>query len=317
MQVGSVASSREAVTATIKTAALDTGADFGFLLRQAQVESGLNPDAKASSSSATGLFQFIDDTWLTMVRRYGPSHGLGEQARKLESGNATPGDRADILKLRKDPQIATRMAAEFASENARALQAAGTPQVGATELYLAHFLGAGGAAKFLNGMRQSPSASAAAALPKAAEANPSIFFPGGKPASFGEVYDRFAKKFEGVGKPTTELMAVASAVVDGAKSLAKGAEPAFKAISSSLRATVSTPVASSPPPTVGVITSEAAAMAVGAKPSGDAAPDTGAPVGAETVAKFLSVMSNSPAGGSDSPKMLDASGRDASEGARI
>ena len=169
MQMSGVSSSREAVASTIKAAARDAGGDFGYLLRQAQVESGLDPHAKASTSSATGLFQFIDDTWMTMVRRHGPQHGLAEQSRRIEAGNLSAGERAAILDLRKDPALSTRMAAEFAAENARALKAAGTERIGATELYLAHFLGAGGAVRFMEGLRERPTAAAASALPKAAE----------------------------------------------------------------------------------------------------------------------------------------------------
>lgn len=323
MQVSSAALSRESVTSVIRTAARDTGADFGFLLRQAEVESGLNPNAKAATSSATGLFQFIDDTWMTMVRRYGAEHGLQEHAKRLESGAVGPAERAQILSLRKDPALATRMAAEFAAENARALKAAGTAEVGPTELYLAHFLGAGGAVRFMQGMRDDPRAPAASALPKAAEANPSIFMPGGRPASFRDVYDRFAARFEGVGKPSAEIAAVAAAVVDRRAAPVQNVqvETAMVPPRPPRFADAATPVpaapriATAPAPT---ISGEAAARAVGARPVEAPAPDSSAPISAETVAKFLTVVSDgsapAPVAGAE---RLDASGRDASEGARI
>ncbi len=325
MQVSSAALSRESVTSVIRTAARDTGADFGFLLRQAEVESGLNPNAKASTSSATGLFQFIDDTWMTMVRRYGAEHGLQEHAKRIESGSVGPAERAQILSLRKDPALATRMAAEFAAENARALKAAGTAEVGPTELYLAHFLGAGGAVRFMQGMRDDPRAPAAAALPKAAEANPSIFMPGGRPASFRDVYDRFAARFDGVGKPSAEIAAVAEAVVRRAAAPAEAAAsdsalvasrpPRFADAPSAASSSSAPRLAAAPAPT---ITNEAAARAVGARPVEAPAPDSGAPISAESVAKFLTVVSDgsapAPVAGAD---RMDASGRDASEGARI
>jgi len=322
MQVSSAGLSRESVTSVIRTAARDTGADFGFLLRQAEVESGLNPNAKASTSSATGLFQFIDDTWMTMVRRYGADHGLQEQARRLESGAVGPAERAEILSLRKDPALATRMAAEFAAENARALKAAGTSEVGPTELYLAHFLGAKGAVRFMQGLREDPRAPAASALPKAAEANPSIFMPGGRAATFRDVYDRFAARFEGVGKPSTEIAAVAESVVRRRMPQAEAAvaeaglvpprPPRFADVGASALAPRA-PVAPAP-----TISTEAAAQAVGARPAEAPAPDSGAPITADTVAKFLTVVSDGSAPAATAgPERIDAFGRDASEGARI
>ncbi len=321
MQATGVSFSRETVTSTIKAAARDAGGDFAYLLRQAQVESGLDPNAKASTSSATGLFQFIDDTWMNMVRRHGPRHGLAEQARRIEAGNVSAAERADILKLRKDPALSTRMAAEFAAENARALKAAGTERVGATELYLAHFLGAGGAVKFMEGLRERPSAAAASALPRAAESNPSIFHPQGRAASFREVYDRFAKRFEGVEPPSAELMAVASAVVGGGKAVRETVEPAFRSLASTARGLLSngfsTPVVPAPARApVGAITAEAVSAVVAGRSGTEPVPDSGAPVAAETVAEFLQIVTHAGGAGADETVPVDASGRDASLGAR-
>lgn len=322
MQMSGVSSSREAVASTIKAAARDAGGDFGYLLRQAQVESGLDPHAKASTSSATGLFQFIDDTWMTMVRRHGPQHGLAEQSRRIEAGNLSAGERAAILDLRKDPALSTRMAAEFAAENARALKAAGTERIGATELYLAHFLGAGGAVRFMEGLRERPSAAAASALPKAAEANPSIFHPQGRAASFREVYDRFAKKFDGVDAPSAEFKAAAAAAVTTGKAVRETAEPAFRSLATTARGLLSNGFASPAAPApvrapAGVITAEAVSAVVGGRAATEAAPDAGAPVAAETVAKFLQVVSHEGAPHADASSSVDASGRDASMGARL
>ena len=47
----------------IKNAAAKTGVNFTYLMEKAAVESSFNPDAKAKTSSATGLFQFIEQTW--------------------------------------------------------------------------------------------------------------------------------------------------------------------------------------------------------------------------------------------------------------
>jgi hypothetical protein len=200
---------RENVTSVIRTAATATGGDFGYLLRQAQIESGLNPTAKAASSSAFGLFQFTADTWIQMIRKHGAAHGLAAEAQAIESGTLSASGRLQLLGLRSDPELATRMAAEFAADNARFLAASGHGALGPTELYLAHFLGPAGATKFLDGLKTTPDAAAAKVLPQAADANEAIFFPGHRAASFREIYQRFANRFEGVGDGSPAIREIA------------------------------------------------------------------------------------------------------------
>ena len=171
------------VVPAIAAASRRTGVDFGYLLRQAEVESALNPQARAATSSAAGLYQFIEGTWLDMAERHGAKYGL-------------TGGRADLLAARHDPHMASYMAAELAAENAAALETRWGGEVGATELYLAHFLGAGGAAEFLAARDAAPGRAAAGLLPEAAAANRAVFYDaGGRARSVTEVYDRFAAKF--------------------------------------------------------------------------------------------------------------------------
>jgi soluble lytic murein transglycosylase-like protein len=75
--------------AAIRRAADATGVNFSLLVETARRESALNPNARAGTSSATGLFQFIDSTWLDMVRRHGADHGLGAEAKRLQNGART------------------------------------------------------------------------------------------------------------------------------------------------------------------------------------------------------------------------------------
>src|SRR5215469_13226672 len=97
------------VTGAIRGAAQATGTSFEYLLATAQVESGFNPHAAASTSSAGGLYQFIDQTWLGMLKDAGPSLGYGRYAdaiTKTPSGHfevADPTMRGEIMALRKDP----------------------------------------------------------------------------------------------------------------------------------------------------------------------------------------------------------------------
>jgi hypothetical protein len=195
MTVQSVSTNRDLIVSSIRRAAESHRVDFDYLLTQAKVESGLNPAAKASTSSATGLYQFTAGTWLNVVKRHGDKIGLAEDAAALRSADTDPSRREKILALRKEPEISAQLAARFALDNAQALNAAGHTSVGATELYLAHFLGAGGASSFLDGMRTNPNGSAAAVLPAAAASNTRIFYDGKSPRSFQQIYDRFAGKF--------------------------------------------------------------------------------------------------------------------------
>ena len=188
----------------IKTAAVKTGVSFSYLMHKAAQESGFDPNAKASSSSATGLFQFTSQTWLQMVKAHGADYGLSNYANKIQvdsNGVAHASDattRQAILALRNDPQISAEMAGELDKENLSSLKSNVGGKIGATDLYLAHFLGAAGASDFLNKMKANPSANAAAILPDAAASNPSVFYTSsGDARSLSQIYNHFAQKFEG------------------------------------------------------------------------------------------------------------------------
>lgn len=190
------------VTQAIFDASERTGADFAYLMEKASAESSFRPDIQAKTSSARGLFQFIDSTWLRMVKNYGHKHGMEKYADMIDGNGrvADPADKQKILSLRDNPEKASLMAAEFAAENKRILETRleGTGQdIGATELYLAHFLGAGGASKFLNTKAVSPDANAAEMMPAAARANERVFYnTDGSARSVQDIYDFFAKKFK-------------------------------------------------------------------------------------------------------------------------
>ncbi len=188
--------SASSVEQAIANAAQRTGVDFDFLLAQARVESAMDPEARARASSATGLYQFIESTWLETMKRHGERFGLGDIAQKIatsKGGTAfvtDPSQRDAILSLRSDPQIASFMAAGLAEDNRAAL----TPILGRQpdhgELYLAHFLGAGGAGRFLSAMAADPDQSAAGLFQRPAAANRAIFFEGnGQSRSLGAVMD--------------------------------------------------------------------------------------------------------------------------------
>jgi predicted transglutaminase-like cysteine proteinase len=186
----------------VEKAADRTGADFSFLMQKAATESSFNPAAKAKSSSATGLFQFIESTWLTMVKEHGAKYGLGRLADQIEVRGGKPcvddcRAKETILNLRKNPEISALMAGEFSAGNKKYLQSHTGGRVGATEMYLAHFMGAGGGAEFLNSRDDNGDAVAASLFPKEARANKNVFFDTatGQARTLNEIYDSFAQKF--------------------------------------------------------------------------------------------------------------------------
>ncbi|MGD9869352.1 MAG: transglycosylase SLT domain-containing protein [Hyphomicrobiales bacterium] len=183
------------ISDAIRKASRKTGTDFNYLLTTAARESAFKQTARAKTSSAAGLFQFIDKTWLQTLKEEGPRFGLGEYASKIfrtESGKYyVPDDKARdrILRLRYDPDVASVMAGAFTRQNADYLkeQIGRTPSQG--ELYIAHFLGAEGANKLITLAEDAPHQRADRHFPRAAEANRGIFYSHGTPNTVAQVYE--------------------------------------------------------------------------------------------------------------------------------
>lgn len=160
----------KAITSGAKTA----GVDPAYMLAMGDQESSFNPNAKAGTSSAKGLFQFTNGTWKSMVQKYGEQYGIG-------------------LNDQFDPAKNALMGALFTRDNKAALTAQGN-DTSSSSLYAAHFLGAGGANKLLTARKTDPKQSAAALMPEAAGANQSVFYnKDGTPKSVDEVYGFFDK----------------------------------------------------------------------------------------------------------------------------
>jgi len=204
------------VAGAIKQAANTTGTSFEYLLATAKMESDFNPSAGASTSSAHGLFQFIDQTWLGTVKEAGSQLGYGQYAdaiTKSSSGNysvSDPGARQAILKLRDDPAAASSMAAVLTQSNSFKL----TGKIGRRptdgELYMAHFMGVGAAAKLISKAEDNPQSSAASMFPSAAAANRSIFYDrSGSARSVSEVYSVLSARYAGAAGSATTRGALA------------------------------------------------------------------------------------------------------------
>ena len=107
-------------------------------------ESGGDPNAKNKRSSATGLGQFLDETWLDMIRAHRPDLAKGRS-------------QDEILELRRDAKVAREITARFTQRNVEMLRKHGLPVTPGT-LYLAHFAGGAGALAILSAMENADAA---------------------------------------------------------------------------------------------------------------------------------------------------------------
>jgi len=211
---------RSDVIAALHQASAETGSNFDYLLGTAMRESSLKPQAKSSTSSATGLFQFVDQTWLGLVKQHGAKFGLGSYAGAIQQNSDgryetdNPADRQAILALRNDPKVSALMEGEYANETRSTLESSLGRGVCNGELYAAHFLGPEAACKLIKMSENQPAASAAGAFPAAASANKSVFYKAdGSPKTVRDVYDWALKQ------PST------SRVLDGQASDTQAAAP--------------------------------------------------------------------------------------------
>ncbi|CAN7143388.1 transglycosylase SLT domain-containing protein [Phenylobacterium sp. LjRoot225] len=190
---------RSVVEGAIQRAAKATGVDFGFLMKTAGRESGMNPRARSGASSAAGLFQFVEQTWLSTLKLHGSKHGYARYSQLITKGsdgrfhvNGAEARKA-VMDLRLDPHASSLMAGELASDHAAYLKGRTGRQPTSGELYAAHFLGPQGSARLIEAVENNPGAAAAHLFPDAARANKSIFYRNGQPTSVAQVYANLAK----------------------------------------------------------------------------------------------------------------------------
>jgi hypothetical protein len=186
---------RARVAGAIKQASSLSGVSFHYMLTTAKMESDFDPSAGATTSSAHGLYQFIDQTWLGTVKEAGAQLGYGNYAdaiTRTSSGGYTVDDpvmKRSIMKLRDDPEAASSMAAALTQSNSFKLTGLLGRRPTDSELYMAHFMGVGGAAKLIANAQDNPQAVGARLFPNAASANRSIFYArDGRARSVSEVY---------------------------------------------------------------------------------------------------------------------------------
>jgi len=181
------------VMGALQRAADATGVDFNYLVKTATRESSLNPNARAPTSSAAGLFQFIEQTWLGTIKAHGAKHGYGAYADQITKGRDglyhvnDPSVRKQVLGLRYDANASAVMGAELTAGHAAYLKGRIGRDPTQGELYAAHFLGPDGAASLISASQSRPNALAANLFPSAARANRSIFYKNGHALNVSDV----------------------------------------------------------------------------------------------------------------------------------
>lgn len=144
---------------------------YELLSKMADIESSFDANAKAGTSSARGLYQVIRSTenWL----------------REL----------CDIEGDIYDPLTNTRLGACYINHNTKYLRKKLKREPTFTEIYSAHFLGAGTAVRFIRLVESQGSEEAYKHFERESRANPHIFFTRAeKPRKLAEVMELFEKK---------------------------------------------------------------------------------------------------------------------------
>jgi hypothetical protein len=213
----------QSIVEHVVKAAQTTEMDPALLMAIADKESNFITRAKARTSSASGLFQFVERTWLHALRTFGGRYGREQEARAIAGDErVTPQQRAKILGLRNDPYLSAALAAEMLKKDgAKIAERIGRPLTPG-ETYLIHFLGPDDAERFMKKMDEAPHVSAAALLPRPARANRPIFYEQQgrhlKTRSVAEVHEAFEAM---MGKRTSRYEDVASRLPEGVTAYAE------------------------------------------------------------------------------------------------
>lgn len=221
-----------AVTGAIKRAAQSTGANFDYLLTTAKVESNLDPNSTISTSTATGLFQFLDQTWLGVMKTAGRAFGFGRYADAISQTSSgryvvdDPALRDEMMKLRKDPAANAVMGGVITQQNAAVLAKRIGRQPTEGELYVAHFFGPHAASRVLQLAASEPNTDAVALFPEAARANRSVFYDRqGNARTIAGVRDELVRRYQ-VAKARMVPSAAPTAVAAQTPAPAASAAPA-------------------------------------------------------------------------------------------
>ena len=225
-----------------------TGVDPNMLYSIASIESTFNPGASAGTSSAKGLFQFVGGTWADMLAKYGKVFGISPSASPF------------------DPKANALLGAMYLKDNFNVLKKRLTRGVNETDLYMAHFMGSGGAAQFLT---RDPNTPAAEAFPEAAKANPSIFYETTRQGGRSVTNKNAPRSIAAVYQLMQEKMAKAQSIYGGSQAVANYAKAAKAATTSQDKPATNNVAAA---PTTTTTTANGPTGGVGATQATQAAP---------------------------------------------
>ena len=194
---------------TLYRTSRNTGVDFKLLVVTAMIESDLGRMTISSSSSARGIYQFIEPTWLVLMKRYGERIGYKAYAdmieinKKTRQPQVTHGGiimRQKILDLRYNKRIASLVKAYQIKDEERVLKSFKNGQnINITDHYIAHMLGLSLARTFYQ-LKQSESAVILSNLKnrkfhEAISLNRSFFYnANGSGLNASDAYGQFEKK---------------------------------------------------------------------------------------------------------------------------
>lgn len=200
----------EANKQDLAEAAAKAGIEPGLMAKIAGFESGYNPHARPiagakhaelntvtqfdgtkAMSSAYGYGQFLDDTWVGMVHKYGEKYGV-PNADKLTA------DQINSPEMRNNSKLQAGMLAEFTKQNMQLGAKLGGPDADAN-VYALHNLGQGGGTKFLEALKADPNQRVDHVLShKVIERNPGLYGDGSMTVAdaykgMGQQMDKYAK----------------------------------------------------------------------------------------------------------------------------
>ena len=190
------------IVQALQEATRQVHADPFVLLAIAWQESRFDPRARSRHSSARGLLQFTNATWLTVIRDFGPRHGLGHMAAAISTGQSgaltvrTRALRKSILALRNDPALEVVMAAERLSQQQDVLEAQLGRPADPADLYILHLLGPSGARDFLTELARQPKRSSIDVVGPAAWINTGLFFRDNRPLTVAAAYTNIKSKLD-------------------------------------------------------------------------------------------------------------------------
>ena len=179
-----------------------------YMMAISAKESGFDPEAKSNfeKSSAKGLYQFTNVSWMRIVKNVGEKHGLKEfsdnifELKDKRMGVKDWDIRTKLLELRDDPYLSTVMAAEMATDNQNRLkfllQEDGIKdyEPNETDTYLTHLFGITRAYDFISAYNKNPEQKGADLFKKEAKYNRSIFYDSnGKKRTLEDIYTYYDK----------------------------------------------------------------------------------------------------------------------------